>query len=282
MKNISLIIFVSLTCFLVGCDKDEWNVNKNKTMKDVAYGSDAQQKMDVYLPAGRTTTNTKMFIWIHGGGWSGGDKGEGGGLKNLLDQYLDDYAYASLNYRLYNSSTAANKFPTQELDVKAAVEYIISQSEKWQISNDIVIAGGSAGGHLALLHAYKYNTDGNIKAVVAYYPPTELTAMYNHNLVTQLAFYGLFGGAPDTQADLYNSSSPLTYLVPGSAPTVFFHGTIDDIVPISQSDSLKTKLIQVGVPYDYMYFQGEGHGFTEASNLQSIERATDFVNIYVP
>lgn len=282
MKNIVIIICVACLSITVGCDKNEWSNTKQKTMLNVAYGSDAQQKMDVYLPANRTTANTKMFIWIHGGAWSGGDKDEGSGIKNLLDQYLDDYAYASLNYRLYNTNTFANKFPAQEEDVKAAVDYILSQANKWQISNRIVIAGGSAGGHLALLQAYKYNTSGNIKAVVAYYPPTELTAMYGYNLFTQYVLYSVCGGAPDTQGALYNSSSPLTYLVPGSAPTVFFHGTEDEVVPISQSDTLKAKLIQVGVPYDYMYFPGQAHGFTEASNLETIQRATNFVNMYVP
>jgi acetyl esterase/lipase len=281
MKNYPFVIFFCVALIFTACKKDEWNTNKNKTMKDVSYGSDPLQKMDVFLPEGRTTENTKMFIWIHGGAWSGGDKSEGGGIKGLLDNYLDDYAYASLNYRLYNSTTYANKFPTQEEDVKAAVDYIISQAQKWQISDRIVIAGGSAGGHLALLHAYKYNTSGNIKAVVAYYPPTELTEMYNFSLFTQFTLYSLLGGAPDTQAPLYNSSSPLTYLNSSSVPTAFYHGTVDDVVPIAQSDLLKDKLTQVGVPYDYMYVQGEGHGFTESSNLQTIEKATTFVNAHV-
>lgn len=276
------VLFLSIVTFLAaGCGKDDWNAQKAKTIKDVAYGSDSQQKMDVYLPANRTTANTKMLVWIHGGAWSGGDKSEGAGLKGLFDNYLDDYAYASINYRLYNTTTFANKFPTQEEDVKAAVDYILSQAEKWQISDRLVIGGGSAGAHLALLHSYKYNSEGKIKATIAYYPPTELTAMYNFSTFTQVVLYSLTGGSPDMQPALYNSSSPLTYLVAGSAPTVFFHGTADDVVPISQSDTLKAKLIQKGVPYDYIYFQNEGHGFSDASNLQSIQRATDFLKVHV-
>ena len=37
---------------------------------------DAAQKMDVYLPAGRTTENTKVVVFIHGGSWNGGDKAD--------------------------------------------------------------------------------------------------------------------------------------------------------------------------------------------------------------
>jgi acetyl esterase/lipase len=247
-----------------------------------AFPFDPQQKMDIFLPKGRSSESTKMFIWIHGGAWAAGDKSEGAGIKGLLDPYLDNYAYASLNYRLYNTTTYANKFPAQEDDIKSAVEYILSQAEKWKISNRIVIGGQSAGGHLALLQAYKYNTSGNIKAVVAYYPPTELTAMYNFSAFTQLTLYSLLGGDPSMVSGLYDSSSPLTYLNSGSVPSIFFHGTVDDVVPIAQSDLLKAKLIQVGVPHDYMYIQGEGHGFTEASVLQTVVKATDFVNVYVP
>eukprot|EP01034_Spumella_vulgaris_P009837 gene9837-12485_t len=124
----TLILLAGSLFLAAGCKKDEWNVNQAKTMVDVAYGSDPKQKMDVYLPAGRNVENTRMFIWIHGGAWSSGDKSEGGNIKGLLDTYLDDYAYASLNYRLYDGNTYANKFPTQEEDVKAAVDYILSQA----------------------------------------------------------------------------------------------------------------------------------------------------------
>lgn len=234
MRKILVFIFLP-ALFFASCNKDEWNANKSKVMKDVAYGSDAQQKMDVYLPANRNTESTKMLIWVHGGAWSAGDKSEGASIKGALDPYLDNYAYASLNYRLYNSSTYVNPFPAQENDVNAAVEYILSQTEQWQISNSLVLAGASAGGHLVLLQAYKYNSAGNIKAVIAYYPPTELTAMYNFSLFTQLTLYSLCGGAPDTQASLYNSSSPLTYLNASSVPTVFFHGTADDVVPLHRA-----------------------------------------------
>jgi len=281
-KHFIFLLIASVLLSFSACKKEEWGTNHDKTMKDVAYGSNPQQKMDVYLPAGRNTQQTRMFIWIHGGAWSSGDKSEGAGIKGLLDQYLHDYAYASINYRLYNSNTYENKFPAQEDDVKAAVDYILSQREKWQISDRIVVAGGSAGGHLALLQAYKYNQNGNIRAAVAYYPPTELTAFYSFSWFSQLTLYSLLGGNPDMQPALYDSSSPLTYLTSGSCPTAFFHGTTDEVVTIAQSDTLKAKLIQMGVPYTYAYIQGQGHGFNDAANQQTIQQAAEFLEIHVP
>ena len=47
-----------------------------ETLNNVSYGSDAAQKMDIYLPAGRKTDSTKMVIMVHGGAWIEGDKND--------------------------------------------------------------------------------------------------------------------------------------------------------------------------------------------------------------
>ncbi len=73
-KYLILILFISL---LVSCKKDDAVVSTQvaaSTMMDVSYGTDAAQKMDVYLPANRSVTTTKLMILIHGGSWVGGDK----------------------------------------------------------------------------------------------------------------------------------------------------------------------------------------------------------------
>ena len=73
-----LLIF-ALVIFLFSCNK-EINPDPNpgsvpeKTELNVGYGTDALQKIDVYLPANRTTTTTKVIILVHGGGWSQGIK----------------------------------------------------------------------------------------------------------------------------------------------------------------------------------------------------------------
>ncbi len=46
------------------------------TKANVAYGSDPLQKMDYYLPAGRSSSTTKVLVLIHGGAWAAGDKSE--------------------------------------------------------------------------------------------------------------------------------------------------------------------------------------------------------------
>ncbi len=77
MKNWLLILFSSL--LIVSCQKENNQLPTSLTEKtelNVSYGTDASQKMDIYLPPGRTTAATKAIILIHGGGWSSGDKSD--------------------------------------------------------------------------------------------------------------------------------------------------------------------------------------------------------------
>src|SRR5688500_1855488 len=63
-----------------------------KTTLNVSYGSHSLQKMDIYLPANRNTTNTKVMVLIHGGGWNAGDKTELTTYVDSLQRRLPDYA----------------------------------------------------------------------------------------------------------------------------------------------------------------------------------------------
>ena len=67
---------------VISCQKETGTGNTNpatvtqQTLLNVSYGADAKQNMDVYLPAGRSTANTKVMILIHGGAWATGDKAD--------------------------------------------------------------------------------------------------------------------------------------------------------------------------------------------------------------
>lgn len=279
-----LLLFV-LSFIIISCKKKDDNpVNDNtaQTLTNVVYGSDSRQRMDVYLPANRDPENTKLFIWIHGGAWMEGDKGEFVNIKPSLDFNLTNYAYVSLNYRLYNSDTQANRFPSQEEDIQLAIQFIKSKLAEWKISNKAVIAGASAGGHLALLQAYKHNSDGFIKSAISYFGPTELESFYPYNWFSILVLSGVTGGTPEQYPDLYYSSSPLNYINSSSVPTIFFHGTTDDVVPISQAYLLRDTLISKGVVNNYLFVEGQGHGFTTATTVQTIQQAASFINQHNP
>ena len=70
---------------------------------NISYGTDAAQKLDLYLPAERTP-ETKLLAIIHGGTWSFGDKSDLNAYVQLAKTYLPKYAIANINYRLINET----------------------------------------------------------------------------------------------------------------------------------------------------------------------------------
>ena len=98
----------ALLLFFSGCSSDP-DQNPDflaaRDLLDESYGSDPKQTMDIYLPAGRTTSQTPLLIYIHGGGWIDGDKSEFLQVKSVLESEFPDYAFVSLNYRLFDFTT---------------------------------------------------------------------------------------------------------------------------------------------------------------------------------
>ena len=253
-----LVCFISLLV-IASCKKKE-NANAAKTLLNVNYGADAKQAMDIYLPANRSTTATPVLILIHGGGWTDGDRSDLNAYVDTLKRRSPQYAIFNISYRL--AANGQNLFPSQEQDVKAAVEFIHSKREEYGVSDRFGLIGASAGAHLALLQAYKYTSPVKAKVVISFFGPTELVQMYNNppNPLVPLLLASVTGGTPNSNPAIYQQSSPLNFVVNSSAPTLLLHGGNDIVVPYSQSTLLQNKLNSVGVSNQYVLYPGGGHG----------------------
>ncbi|OSZ77268.1 hypothetical protein CAP36_12705 [Chitinophagaceae bacterium IBVUCB2] len=288
MRFLTYIIFIAIISFgLISCQK-ETDINANptsapeQTILNQQYGTDALQKMDIYLPASRTAASTKVIILIHGGGWSSGDKNDYALYLDTLKKRLPGYAILNINYRL--AAGASNLFPTQENDVKAAIEYIYNKRADYKISDKFVLLGNSAGGHLSLLYAYKYTSPVKIKAVVDFFGPTDLVDMYN-NPATIFApptlISAVVGGTPATHATLYQQSSPINFVDAQSPPTIILQGGVDILVSPNQSVALKNKLQSFGVVHQYVFYPTENHGWVGANMVDSFDKITAFLQANV-
>ncbi|HUC83227.1 MAG TPA: alpha/beta hydrolase [Flavisolibacter sp.] len=281
MKKLFSLLFVSV--FFVACQKEADEVAEQplpeQTTNNVSYGTDAAQRMDVYLPAGRTTEATKVMVMIHGGGWIGGDKSEMSVYVPTIKQQLPDYAVFNLNYRLGTFPPPANPFPTQENDVKAAIEFIMGKAEEYKFNKEkIVLLGASAGAHLALLQGYKYNSP-KAKAVVSLFGPTDMSALHDYYAINpplQTAIQLLMSGTPTSNNPLYQSSSPINFVSAQTPPTLLLHGTADAVVPYEQSTALKTKLETAGVSVKLVTYNNAGHG--DWSDATFANAFTEIVN----
>ena len=276
VKNyITGIIIVSA---MVACKKTDStaviSTVSAKTLLDVSYGTDAKQVMDIYLPANRRSDSTKVMVLIHGGGWTSGDKADFAVAIDTLKKRLPDYAIFNINYRL--STGTANIFPTQEIDVKAAIRYIYGKSSDYQVSTKLVLMGASAGGHLAMLQGYKDSVPIKPKAIVSFFGPSNLTDMYNNpvggNLLLSIALAQAIGKTPIQDPLIYTNSSPVNFITGGSPPTILLHGGVDPLVSPSQSVQVSSALSLLNVTNQYVFYPTGGHGnwdvatYTDAYN----------------
>lgn len=121
---------------------------------DVAYVDDGDplQRLDLYLPADTGCDAVPLVVWVHGGGWSVGDKRHGIGPKVRLWNDAG-WAVASVNYRLTDASVPAEErvvAPAHNEDVAAALAWLVAGSAGLGIDPDrIALLGHSAGAAIA-------------------------------------------------------------------------------------------------------------------------------------
>jgi arylformamidase len=149
--RLGALALIALLCTAIGSKAHARDIF---TAKDIAYGADTRQKLDIYAPQGLKALKP-VLIFIHGGGWQRGD-------KSSAEKHGAFYAekgavFISINYRL----SPKDKHPAQAEDSAAAVKWVYDNIHQYGGNkHSIHIAGHSAGAHLAALIA----TDGRYLA----------------------------------------------------------------------------------------------------------------------
>ena len=113
--------------------------------RDLAYGSDPRQQLDVYLPAAATELAPIIFL-VHGGAWKFGDKRATGVIDNKVRRWVTrGFILVSINYRMLPD---ANPLQQAE-DVARALAYVQQHAAEFHgDSAQVVLMGHSAGAHL--------------------------------------------------------------------------------------------------------------------------------------
>jgi len=118
-----------------------------RIVRDVAYGSDAKQRFDVYAPM--RAMNAPVIFMVHGGGWTRGDKAMTRVVENKVRHWLPQgYVFISVNNRLLPQAAIED----QAQDVARALAYAQAQAAEWGAdASKFVLMGHSAGAHLIAL-----------------------------------------------------------------------------------------------------------------------------------
>lgn len=246
-----------------------------EVLRDIPYlGSDRTEKLDAYLPPNTFSRPLPAVLLIHGGGWRAGDKADARECSIGKTLASAGYAVFSINYLLnvgekdpITGELVLNRlaWPQNLYDCKSALRYIRAESRHFGIDpTRIAVAGGSAGGHFAMLmgatpHNKKLNSFG-----VHIEQSNEASCILN--------FYGdydirgrrvsPFAGATFEQTAAYESdASPITYLDTNTPPIFITHGSVDKTIPVERSRLLAEHCRTLGIDYWYIEIGGAPHTY---------------------
>ena len=188
------------------------------------------------------------MIFVHGGGFTGGDKKDLAGHAKL---YSDGgFITASVNYRLAPASPA----PAAQDDVTAALRWMKNGGGGRGLAVDkVILIGYSAGGTIAMMTAL--NSKSVVAAVISAAGVSDIAELARStphaNLKADLAAY--LNGTTSAAA------SPINQDFRGAPPIFLIHGDKDNLVPIAQSVAMAEKLKAAGNKLLFKVVPGVGH-----------------------
>jgi arylsulfatase A-like enzyme/acetyl esterase/lipase len=212
--------------------------------------------LDLYLPQGRPEAGVPCVLWIHGGAWRHGSKEQ----CPLVWLAGEGVAVASINYRL--SHLAA--WPAQAEDCRTALAWLVANAAEHGIDPArIVVAGASAGGHLAAMLGTVDAAGPRPGGVIDIFGPAHLPTMASDTSGGRYAarvITDLLGGPLAERTQQAIDASPITHVSADDPPFLILHGDRDTLVPLEQSNRLQTALEQAGVAVQLLVVPGAGHG----------------------
>ena len=253
-------------------------------------GTDRQLHCDIWRPANGEVSGL-AFVYFHGGGWTAMDKDFGTRpfFQHLVAQ---GHTVMDVSYRLCPEVDIYGVIG----DVKRAIAWMKANASLYGVNPEkIVLGGGSAGAHLALLAAYTpehpqltpqdiKDADLSVHGVISYYAPTDLEVGYQPWLTANprikmdpvpmgtrlepseaMRYLGrldlLLGGSPQEVPDIYQLVNPTNHVQRECPPMLLLQGDRDVLVALDTTCALYTKLVQADVPAIKVVFPWTEHGF---------------------
>lgn len=280
----------------------EWNDEIGTLVSDISYGDKKSNKFDLYLPKDNSKENYGLVVYLHAGGFTSGDKiGDKDTLAWLCSK---GYVACGINYTLRTDTNNASVY-TQSMEIKQAMPVVIEEAKKLGYNiNEMAISGGSAGGTLAMLYAYRDSETSPVpvKLMFEMVGPSSFYAedwgVYGLNQDTdesRKAAAGLFGIMAGVELtpemiktkeyeELMKPISAFMWINENSVPSVIAYGTHDRVCPFNTVRHLIKALQDNNV--DYKYFEGKhsGHGMQNDDKVfeQYMKTVDEYLEKYIP
>jgi acetyl esterase/lipase len=239
------------------------NAEVNYTLvEDVAYGDDASQKLDVYLPKG-LSDKSPVVIFYHGGFWTSGDKKAGQGFAETL--VANGIIAVSANYRLYPNPE--NTLPYFMADAARVAKWVKDNIDLINgDTNSVYLSGFSAGAYIAAM--LSINED--------YFKTLGLTFKDFAGTIASAGTYNFYPIPSEPYITIFKDNewaSELNRLARGNnQPILFLASKSDEVVAIGNAESLVNQITALGGPAQLVSFDTLKHHemSTDASLVEPI------------
>lgn len=284
-----------------GIEKVNWDDSIGTIIKDIPYAQGELNKFDLYLPQDQQKAK-KLVVYIHAGGFTGGDKADDENIAKYFSS--KGYVTATINYSLRNESNNVNVLQMSE-EIKQGVSAIVLAAKQRGFKLDgMAVAGGSAGGTLAMIYAYRDAKEAPIpvKMVIsmvgpASFDPSKWFGLDDHYVSDETAIVGanfvsiITGEHVSAQMmrsgkfqHILNPITPSALLSPQAPPTLVAYGALDKVAPFAASTALIDALKTQGVIHDVIIFPNSGHALNRDRKKAEIlgEKINSYLETYLP
>ena len=222
--------------------------------------ADRSERLDLYVQYAREPKVRRPgVLFIHGGGFTAGDKAEYRSASVSADLARAGYVVVSCNYVL-GAKDKPGVWPRNIADCRDAVRWMRANADALGLDPDrIAVAGGSAGGYLALMVGLSDDKTG---------PGGDPSAKHSAKVSAVIDMYGVVNFSKHGKGVVLGVSAAdqAAYLPENQCdakdPAVLIlHGTADTTVDIAQSDAMAKALRAAKVPHEYIVVDGAPHTF---------------------
>ena len=262
-------------------------------LKDVPYGTHERQKVDIFIPE-NIKNKTGLILFIHGGGWVSGDKA----VHHPDAEFFTELGYicATTNYRYVSENIHLD---CEFEDITKALETIKDKCAEHDLNvTKLLLSGGSAGAHLALLYAYtKHNSSPILPvATCCYCPPSDCTRKdflmgisgefedWKYDVLSKVC------GVEINKKNLESESSqkalakisPINYVKKSCIPTAIFYGKVDTLIPPKHITDFAKKLKEANIKHDLVLYENSDHALNKdpESSIKSREIIKAYAEMY--
>ena len=231
--------------------------------------------MHLFKPEGHNpeTDSRPVFLFIHGGGWAGGEPLR---FYSFAKHFADlGMVTASIQYRLWDRSGKGNTVFDCVKDGRSAVRYLRENAKALGIDPDkIVISGGSAGGHVAVSTALFDEVNESTDDLEISCRP-DLMVLLNPVIDTSEAGYG-----KARIGERWQELSPVHHVKADLPPSLIFHATGDQVVPYLGSKQFHEASLKLGNKSELVDYEGGWHGYF-IFDLKLYDSVIDRTEIYL-